>query len=152
MSLPPVRPPRLDPRALGRQIRLAAVPRASEVIVESLESENQVIRLQAAGMLLDRVEGKPRQSVSIEIDPEEEDRKRFGDEVKALLAFVEDCQPELVGPALAWLRALTAGKVSEVPAGLIAPPSGHAAHGLFEHCLSLSTTVPALVAGVEPAP
>ncbi len=108
MALPPVKPPRLDPRALGRQIRLAAVPRASEVLVSSLESENQVIRLQAAGMLLDRVEGRPRQSVSIETDPDEEDRKRFGDEVKALLAFVEEGQPELVGPVLAWLRALTA--------------------------------------------
>jgi hypothetical protein len=140
--VPPVKPVTISPRAIARQLLEAAAPRAAEVLAETLESKNEVLRLDAATRVLDRVEGKPRQSVTIEEDPEAADRKRFGDEVKALVGHVEQTTPDLTLPVLGWLRALSEGRNAEVPAGLVAPPAGHLARALYDHCIAQSGFAP----------
>jgi len=52
----------------AKEILKAATPDAARVLVELLSSKNEKIRIQSAQVILDRTQGKPRESVLMDVN------------------------------------------------------------------------------------
>jgi hypothetical protein len=134
-------PPKTTPAIEARRIRMAALPRAAQVVVELLEHSSGGIRLQAAQELADRVEGKPRQTV--QVDGPSEDELLHKAAVSALFRHVKASTPALFGAAVEWGDAVENGRPATFPAGLT-PPTDSDARELWDGWLAASVTVKVL--------